>query len=266
MSNSVENRIRRFYDEEGWTQDDAGRLKDTASWGHTKAGYREFSLVMTERIAAMFSEGGDFFLNCGCGPFTASAMAYSASCERRICADLSMRALQLCREKFGDDGVYVCTSMVGLGLKDDVSDGTLCEHALYHVDQALQEAAVRHMIRVTKPGKPLVIIYSNPLSPVNIMEGLYRWSRLNRLHGGGNLYFFRYRLKWWRKFEDSCEVEIRAFDPISARQAKILLPTAAFSRLFFRWCGWLGERYPRVAKHLWAYPVIILKKRRSKIL
>ena len=92
---------------------------------------------MTERIAAVFGDGGELFLNCGCGPFTASAMAYSANCGRRICADVSMHALQLCREKLGDRGVYVCTSMVGLGLRDDVSDGTLCEHALYHVDQAL---------------------------------------------------------------------------------------------------------------------------------
>ena len=89
---------------------------------------------------------------------------------------------------------------------------------------------------------------------------------MNRLHGGGKLYFFRYRLKWWRRFEDSCEVEIRAFDPISTRQAKILLPTDALSRLFFRWCGWLEERHPRVAKHLWGYPVIIFKKRRGEIL
>ena len=84
MPDSVENRIRRFYDEEGWTLDDTGRLKDTARWGHTKAGHREFAVGMTERIAAVFSEGGELFLNCGCGPFTASAMAYSANCGRRV--------------------------------------------------------------------------------------------------------------------------------------------------------------------------------------
>ena len=44
--------------------------------------------------------------------------------------------------------------MVSLGLWSDIADGTLCEHALYHVDRNLQEATVREMIRVTKPGKP----------------------------------------------------------------------------------------------------------------
>lgn len=261
MPDSVENKIRRFYDEEGWTLDDAGRLKDTASWGHTKAGHREFALRMTERIAAIFSDGGELFLNCGCGPFTSSAMAYSVNFRRQICADISMRALSLCKEKLSGQGLYLCTSMTGLGLNDSVSDGTLCEHALYHVDRGLQERAVREMVRVTKPGRPIAIVYSNPLAPLNVLEDVYRQLRINKLFGGGRLYFFRHRLKWWEMFKDSCEVEIRPFDPISTRQASVLLPGQAISRRFFQFCVGLEDRMPSLARRLYSYPVVILRKR-----
>lgn len=266
MPKAVESRVQQYRDHEGWTYDENGILKDTRNWSQLSAAHRAYATRRGDKIAELFKPPLRVFLNCASGPFTANAMAYSKNYSRCICVDISVRALSLCRQKLGERGMYLCSSMVRLSLPDGVSDGTLCEHALYHVDKADQETAVRELIRVTKLGKPLVVIYSNPLSPLNILEGLYRWSRLNKLHGGGKLYLFRYRPKWWRRFEDSCEVEIGAFDPISARQAKLLLPTAALSRWFFRCCGWLEQRHPRVATHLWSYPVIVLKKRRGKIL
>ncbi len=117
------------------------------------------------------------------------------------------------------------------------------------------------MIRATKPGKPIVVIYSNPHSPLNILEDLLRKLGLDKLVGGGKLYFFRHRLDWWRRFADDCDVEVRPFNPISARQAKVLLPHDAMGRLFFGCCDRLERRFPRLATRLWSYPLIILKKR-----
>ena len=79
--------------------------------------------------------------------------------------------------------------------------------------------------------------------------------------GGGKLYFFRHRLDWWHRFADDCDVEVRPFNPISARQAKVLLPHDALGRLFFGCCDRLERRFPRLATRLWSYPLIILKKR-----
>ncbi len=258
---SVEKSVRRYYDEEGWAQGVDGTLVDTRNWGRTLPSHLQQARWAVGRTAELYRVGGRFFLNCGSGPFTDAALRCSEGFERRICIDISTRALALCRDKLGERGVYLCASMLQLGLEDDISDGTLCEHALYHVDKELQEAAVREMIRTTKPGKPIVIIYSNPLGPLNILEDIYRATGLNRLHGGGKLYFFRHRLKWWDRFSDECDVEICPFDPISARQASILLPHNAMARLFFAWCKWLERRYPTLATHLWSYPLIVLKKR-----
>ena len=261
MTKFVEDNVRRFYDEEGWVKNDAGVLKDSANWAPKLPAHRDHTQKIVKRIAAVFAEGGDLFLNCGCGPFSAGAMAYAANFERRICVDISTRALSLCREKLNQQGLYMCMSMNDLGLKDSTCDGTLCEHALYHVNRDLQERTVREMIRVTKPGRPIVIIYSNPLSPLNVLEDLYRCTGINKLFGGGKLYFFRFRLGWWKRFGDSCDIEIRPFDPISARQAGVLLPAAFLSRLFFSACSRLEDRVPGLARQLWNYPAIILRKR-----
>lgn len=261
MPEFVEDRVRHFYDEEGWTKDESGVLKDTANWAPDRPAHREHTRSMRERLAGVFGEGGKLFLNCGCGPFTDSAMFYSADFGLRLCADISARALSLCKERLKDGGLYLCTSMTNLGLEESTCDATLCEHALYHVNRNLQERAVRELIRVTKPGQPIVIIYSNPLGPLNLLEDLYRLTGINRLFGRGRLYFFRYRLSWWKRFGDSCDVEIRPFDPISKRQANVLLPSQGLARVFFRICAQLEQRYPGLARQLWSYPVIILRKR-----
>jgi len=260
MPNTIEKKIRCFYDQAGWAKNDRGILNDTATWSPDRPAHRDYSRDTNQKLAGVFGEGGTLFLNCGCGPFTSSALAYSAIFRRRVCADISTRALDLCREKLQEDGLYLCTSMANLGLKENSCDGTLCEHALYHVNRKEQERAVRELIRVTKPGRPIVIIYSNPLSPLNLLEDIFRATRINKVFGGGRLYFYRNRLGWWKRFGDSCDIEIRPFDPISKRQASVLLPSDALSRLFFNACKTLEHRLPRLALHLWSYPVIILRK------
>jgi SAM-dependent methyltransferase len=212
-------------------------------------------------IKTLFQGEGEIFLNCGCGPYTDTALEISAGYRRNACVDISERALEICRHKLGPKGLYLCGSMVGLALPEGISDGTLCEHVLYHVDKFEQERAVRELIRVTKPGAPILIIYSNPLSPLNVIENTLRLMGITKLLGGNRLYFFRWRLKWWRRFGDVCDVEIRPFDPISARQENILLRSDNVARIFFRFCRWLEAEWPHLAVRIWSYPMIVLTKR-----
>jgi len=151
--------------------------------------------------------------------------------------------------------------MTHLPVPDSFADGTLCEHVLYHVEKSEQERAVRELIRVTKTGAPILIIYSHPLSPLNIIENVLRFLGITKLLGGRKLYFFRWRLRWWRRFADDCDVVIRPFDPISARQASVLLRNERMAQGFFGFCRWLEAKWPDLAVRLWSYPMIILTKR-----
>ena len=149
MGDSVENSVREFYDSQGWRRTSEGVLEDTRRWGCRLPAHREYGLETVRRIATFYRDGGSIFLNCGSGPFTDGAVLCSENFERRLCIDISLSALRLCRERLQERGVYLCGSMVTLGLRSDIADGTLCEHAQYHVDRKFQEATVREMIRVT---------------------------------------------------------------------------------------------------------------------
>ncbi len=66
------------------------------------------------------------------------------------------------RIRIKDHGVFLCGSFFDINLEKDFFDCTISLHTIYHIDKNRQEEAVRKLIEVTKPGKPIIIIYSNP--------------------------------------------------------------------------------------------------------
>jgi ubiquinone/menaquinone biosynthesis C-methylase UbiE len=44
---------------------------------------------------------------------------------------------------------------------EDHFDAAYCAHVIYHIDGDHQDKAIRELIRVTKPGGRIVVIYSN---------------------------------------------------------------------------------------------------------
>lgn len=260
-THSNETEIRKFYNEEGWRSDGNAPLLDTRVWGGRTPLHRALVRTAEVRIGNEFSRGGELFCNIGCGPVTEAAKEYSSSFRESLCVDISEVALSLARSRLGHRGKYLCGSLTALPLSGNVADATFCEHTLYHVDAARQEEAVRELIRITKPGRPIVIIYSNPGAPLNRLEDWHRRIGINRLHGGGKLYFFRYDLKWWSRFSEVCDVEFLPFDPISVRQAKVMVPHRILQHVFFGACTLLERKSPRLALQMWDYPAIILRKR-----
>jgi ubiquinone/menaquinone biosynthesis C-methylase UbiE len=71
---------------------------------------------------------------------------------------------QSAKAKLGPTGEFVLGSILDLPLPDNHVDAVYCAHVIYHIDAAFQEKAVRELIRVTKPGGRVVIIYANPNS------------------------------------------------------------------------------------------------------
>ena len=48
-------------------------------------------------------------------------------------------------------------------MDENYFDCSVSLHTIYHIDKDIQENAVRKLLYVTKPGQPVIIIYSNPL-------------------------------------------------------------------------------------------------------
>jgi len=257
----VEASVKEFYDQDGWIIDQDGMAKDRKYFADNRGMRKEYNLSRASKIEDLFRTGGNMFLDVGCGNFSHAAGLCLHHYSSVICMDISRRALDICRDKLGDKGIYILSSILEPGLEENISDGTLCEHMLFHVEKTFQEMAVRQLIRLTKPGKPIAIIYSNPFSPLGFVERMFRASGLNKLHGRGKLYYYVHGLKWWERFKESCNIEIRPHAVISARHSKILIPNNSIGKGFFRWCQRVEENHPTIAKHLWVYPLIVLKKK-----
>jgi len=90
---SVEADIRHFYDQEGWALDKDDALVDTRRWGATFPSRIAHGQRVLSDINALFEGGGAFFLNCGCRPFTDTAMVLAAGYSNKVCIDISARAL-----------------------------------------------------------------------------------------------------------------------------------------------------------------------------
>jgi SAM-dependent methyltransferase len=257
----VERRVREFYDREGWVADARGRTGEDAYFRQLGEGRSAYDREKIRKTAALFDGREGTLLIAGGGDLPASHMLVAEKFERVVCVDISWRALEISRAKLGARGEYHQASMLALPLADGSVDAVLCAHVLYHVDRDDQQRAVGELIRVTRPGGRIVVVYGNPRAPLALVQRALRGLRVNRLLGREKLYVHAHPLSWWSRFARECHVQVRPCDVMSTNQARALLPTEGARRRFFGWATAFEDRRPWTAARLWTYPAIVLDRR-----
>lgn len=271
QSRATEARVRKFYDGDGWASDAAGATLDSRLWevgaGPAAAYAQKCDRKIVAHIGAQVAgvaegAGGSAFLDAGSGPARRADWVESyGAFQRRFCIDISRQALTLAREKLGDACEYVQASLLALPFPDDFFDASIANHVIYHIHADAQERAVRELIRTAKPGRPIVLVYRNPLAPLDALQLAYRKLGLNRLLAGGEVYFHVHRLGWWKRFQDTCEVSFHPWHVLSARFERALVPSNALGRRMYEAISAFEDRFPRAALRLWSYPLVRLEKR-----
>jgi SAM-dependent methyltransferase len=186
--------------------------------------------------------------------------------EAVTCIDISKVALAITKQKIPRAKTVlgsICTSPFAANTYDAV----FAAHVIYHIEAEQQENAVRELIRVTKPGGRIVILYNNPHSPIRFLAGAVH--RLRKLVAPehavkeASLYFSPYPLEWWYRFKGSCEISMLPWDIISSYAERNLIPSDGVARVFYGTAAWIERMFPRAAVHLWQYPIVILDKKRE---
>jgi ubiquinone/menaquinone biosynthesis C-methylase UbiE len=200
-------------------------------------------------------------------------LQYSMNFSKRYCVDLSSSALESAEKKIGDHGVFLHGSFFDLDLEENFFDCAVSLHTIYHMDKDRQEEAVRKLIRVTRPGKPVIIVYSNPDTIISsIMSSL----PIRALGKAGNLlkrpvektgegqdenvYFHPHPIEWWDRFGDVASVKILPWRSFSSTIQKKLIPNNKIGGVMFNLLFNLEERYPGFFVKHFKYPMIILTK------
>ena len=166
----IEKSTRDFYDKYGWVVAD-GKSGEERSFRLFSPPYFPYHRRVNERVLACFDGRSGKVLIAGGGDLPETHTEIARRFAKVCCVDISWRALEIAKAKLGPTGEFVLGSILDLPLPDNHVDAVYCAHVIYHIDAAFQEKAVRELIRVTKPGGRVVIIYANPNSLPREIDG-----------------------------------------------------------------------------------------------
>ena len=274
QADSVEEIVRHFYDHFGWVSENAQCGEDVL-FRQFRTPYYPYHDRVIDRTLSCFSGGGDCLLLAGGGDLPESHIKLAQQFLDVFCLDISQKALEIAESKLQERSRYCLGSILDIPFPANTFDAVFCAHVIYHIDIDLQESAIDELIRVTKEGGRIVIIYSNPDSLINRILALRdRVGRLVRRFrkkpemsfsqpsspNRPPLYFARHPLRWWNRFEPRCKVSMLPWDVMGNRQEKVLLRSDRMANLVYRVCSWIEEKFPNAAVRSWQYPIIIIDK------
>jgi ubiquinone/menaquinone biosynthesis C-methylase UbiE len=271
MGNKAEEIVSKFYNEKGWSVD-RGVTEDAKRWEDLREYAQEYVSKCRLRVLRHIPEKGINMLDMASGPIQYKEyLEYSRNFEKRYCVDLSKAALDQAREKIGDHGVLLHGSFFDIFLENDFFDCSISLHTIYHIDKDKQEDAVRKLIRVTKPGKPVIVVYSNPNTLIRYFKFPFLFLRLikrvlYRIAGKeykSELYSYAHPIKWWDRFSDMAEVKRLPWRSFNSGDQKRLIPNIRFGKKMLNVLYEMEERFPKFFVKYFEYPMVILTKKKS---
>lgn len=257
QGSAVSRQTQSFYDAVGWTV--AGEATvDAQKWEDLRPCAASYVSACRLRVLRHLPKSGERILDMASGPVQyPEYLRFSENFAQRVCVDLSDRALAIARTKLGNRGEYLHGDFLELDVPSNSFDAAVSLHTIYHIDLARQAAAVRKLIDVTRPGAPVVIVYSNPRYPG---APLLRLKRLLS-RKSGDIYFHPFPLRWWQQFSNVADVQIYPWRTFEVRAQKLLFPDNALGRKLFSALYALEERFPAFFRAFGCYPMIVLRKR-----
>jgi ubiquinone/menaquinone biosynthesis C-methylase UbiE len=270
MKNDAEQRVSKFYNAVGW-ETEGEITEDAKLFEDLRECAREYVSKCRLRVLRHIPDNGENILDMASGPIQYKEyLEYSRSYKKRYCVDLSSKAIDDAKKKIGDHGVFLCGSFLDIYLEEDFFDCTISLHTIYHIDKDKQEEAVRKLIKVTKPGKPIIIVYSNPHTIIRCLELPLRLFRriekLLRKPEKGNekrpgLYFFAHPIGWWHRFRDVADIQIVPWRSFGSNHQKALIPNNKVGKKMFDILFNMEEQFPNIFVKYFQYPLIILRKK-----
>tara|TARA_B110000046_G_scaffold133592_1_gene139869 strand:+ start:401 stop:1207 length:807 start_codon:yes stop_codon:yes gene_type:complete len=263
----AEKTVSKFYNSTGW-ETKAGITEDAYLFEDLRNCSQDYLRRCRLRLLEHIPPKGDYFMDMASGPIQyPEYLKYSEGYDKRYCVDLSKEALIEAEKKIGNHGVYLHGSFFDLKIEKNKFDCIVSIHTIYHMDQEKQYDAIRKLIRITKTGAPLIIIYSNPNSltrkiskVAKSMKSLWKRKILDNKLSKGELYFYPHPLSWWRQFEDEAEVDIVPWRTFGKEAQEKLFPDNFFGVVMFKILFYFEKKLPKVFNNIATYPMIVLTK------
>ena len=271
-NDNAEKTVSKFYNTLGW-QTDREITEDARRWEDLREYAAEYVSKCRLRVMNQIPGTGEKMLDMASGPIQYKEyIEYSKNFDKRYCVDLSIDALKSAKEKIGEHGIFLHGSFFDIPLEENFFDCSISLHTIYHMHKSKQEEAVRKLLRVTKPGKPVIIVYSNPDSinrmPSRLLKKMKaivkKSDSLSAQEKNEDLYFFAHPSGWWDNFSDLANVKILPWRSFTAHTQRMLFPDNRFGKKLLSILYRLEEKYPHFFARYFTYPMITLTKKENK--
>jgi len=286
MDIEIKQQVREFYDQVGWKEVGEG-VYQNAHYEDLRPVSREYIHRCHMRVMENLKPTGKYLLDAGSGPIQyPEYLEYSKGYQYRVCADISLVALQEARRRIGNHGLFVVADVANLPLENDIFDGVVSLHTVHHLPIDEHIRAYREMYRVLALKSKAVVVngWSNPLIS-RIFAKPIRWT--NRLRG-----FIRKRLglppmaapvanntsakskkrekgtyvnkntpAWFQKeIATQVPVDILVWRSINVRFMRAFIHPGWGGRWLLKLIYWLEEQFPHFLGEKGQYPLVIITK------
>ena len=284
----VKRKVREFYDQVGW-QLVGEDLYQNAHYEDLRPVSHEYIHRCHMRVARHLAPQGRYLLDAGSGPIQyPEYLEYSRGYRYRVCADISITALQEARNRIGEHGSYVVTDIANLPFKQEAFDGVVSLHTIHHLPEDEHLQAYDELYRVLKPGKSGAVVNGWPSSRLmSWFNPFFKWINRSRnlknrlLARDSNerksrpqksnrdadqdspkgTFTNRHDVEWVKTVVGShMTVEILVWRSVSVKFLRNMIYPLLAGRLWLRLLYWLEDRYPHYFGENGQYPLIVICK------
>ena len=248
--------IYNFYNSKGWKKTN-DVFHDAKLFEDLRKSSRVYVSNCRKRVLEFLPANGNNMLDFASGPLQYKEyLTYSKNFQKRHCIDFSRDAIKLAKKKIGKKGKFYCGDFLKLKLKKNFFDCTISLHTIYHIKKNTQKRAVKKLIDVTKPGSPIIIIYSNPNTIINRLKDFINYKNNNKKQ----LYFYCHSIKWWNQFKKYSNVSIHPWRSFSSQHQKKIFMDNFIGKRMFDILFYLEKIFLNFFVKNFQYYIVILKK------
>jgi ubiquinone/menaquinone biosynthesis C-methylase UbiE len=289
VMSEIKQEVREFYNQVGWQEVSEG-IYHNARYEDLRPVSRDYIQHCHLRVAKALYPQGHFLLDAGSGPIQYPAyLEYSRGYDRRVCADISIVALQEARCRIGEHGLFVVADIANLPFKADAFDGVVSLHTIHHLPIPEHKQAYLELFRVLAGKRSAVVVngWDSSLmalfkNPIRWVEGLYaRKQRISgqapvQARGNGRekdspieitptepkgTFVNKHNARWLEEqVGRSMPVEVRVWRSVSVRFLRTFIHDGKGGRSLLRFLAWLEDRFPRFFGEVGQYPLIVIRK------
>jgi SAM-dependent methyltransferase len=286
VDSEIKKQVREFYDQIGWQQISEG-LYQNAHYEDLRPVSREYIHRCHLRVLNHLTPNGQLLLDAGSGPIQyPEYLEYSRGYQYRVCADISMVALQEARRRVGKHGLFVVADIANLPFRADCFDAVVSLHAIHHLPPEEHRRAFQEIYRLLKPGRSAVVVngWSRSLlmrlysHPIRWVEGLYAFKKngfkrsprspaaktqpsLQETGDRQGTFVSTHNAAWLiRTVGADMPLTIWVWRSVTVRFLRTFIHERRGGRDVLRFLFWLEERFPHFFGKNGQYPLIEIQK------